>query len=145
MLYESSIQPGKITKPEKYEKSQFQKPYIDPNSTQNELPAIKDDVIKQSMQNLNIRYDPNAFRTPAQDARKEGMYIPLKNSMSKKQRDDALTEFYRGKKMLTGQNNNHLRHSATVLSSIKKPMLTVQPRESAQDLIKEEDQTVRLE
>lgn len=67
-----------------------------------QLPALKDEIVKQSMNNLRMSYDETNYRTPVQDARKDGgvHIIPVKQSMSKLQRDNALSDFYKGKKQL---------------------------------------------
>lgn len=121
MVMSSQFSPDKITK-ELYEPKPFQQPYVDESRTREpvELPELRNEIVRQSMENLRIKYDPKNFRHPLN----EGSYSTAHSSIpTKKQRDEAVLELFTNKKALQRSNRSGLRNSLSVLENIKKPAL----------------------
>lgn len=67
-VFNSQFSPDKITK-ELYQKNEFQQPYFDDSAQKEptELPQLRNEIVRQSMENLRIRYDPHLYRSPLHD------------------------------------------------------------------------------
>lgn len=81
---------------------------------------------------LSYDLDPSDYRTPMGENRRESFLIPTKPSpMTKQQKNNALSDFYKGKKQMStskaapSQTSHASSHALT--STIQKPKNTIYP------------------